>query len=183
MRRGEALRRFASVGWGRLAVLRTSTQITSISNSVLAPQPLNVKIAQLNQNSMTIHFSETRDIELTQIIFLYKANRWSSIQKPQELHQGLLNSHYLVSAWDGSELVGIGNAISDGYLVVYYPHLIVHPDYQHQGIGKQLMEMLQRRYQGFHMQILVADQDAIAFYEKCGFVKAENTQAMWYLPS
>lgn len=128
---------------------------------------------------MTIQFSETRNIELTQIIFLYKANRWSSIQKPQELHQGLLNSHYLVSAWDGGQLVGIGNAISDGYLVVYYPHLLVHPDYQRQGIGTKLMSMLKQHYQGFHMQMLVADNDAIAFYQKCGFGTAGNTQAMW----
>lgn len=128
---------------------------------------------------MTILFSETRNIELTQIIFLYKANRWSSIQRPQDLHQGLLNSHYLVSAWDGGQLVGIGNAISDGYLVVYFPHLLVHPDYQKQGIGKQLMTMLKQHYKGFHMQMLVADSNAIEFYEKCGFVKAGNTQPMW----
>ncbi|GAL03228.1 histone acetyltransferase HPA2 and related acetyltransferases [Photobacterium aphoticum] len=32
-------------------------------------------------------------------------------------------------------LVGIGNAISDGHLVVYYPHMLVHPDVQGQGIA------------------------------------------------
>lgn len=128
---------------------------------------------------MTIVFSETRDIELIKIVLLYKANRWSSVMKPHSLHQALLNSDYLVSAWDDRQLVGIGNAISDGFLVVYYPHLLVHPDYQGQGIGKTLMEMLKKRYEGFHMQILVADGEAIAFYEKCGFNKAGNTQAMW----
>ncbi|MEA5571111.1 GNAT family N-acetyltransferase [Calothrix sp. UHCC 0171] len=128
---------------------------------------------------MTISYSETRDIEAAQIVVLYKVNRWSSVRKPQLLYQALINSHYLVSAWDGKRLVGIGNAISDGHLVVYYPHLLVDPDYQGQGIGTRLVEMLIKKYEGFHMQILVADNEAISFYEKCGFVKVMNTQAMW----
>jgi GNAT superfamily N-acetyltransferase len=128
---------------------------------------------------MIITFSETRDIEAAQVIVLYKVNRWSSVRKPQLLYQALINSHYLVSAWDGKRLVGIGNAISDGHLVVYYPHLLVDPDYQGQGIGTELVKMLTEKYAGFHMQMLVADNEAISFYEKCGFVKAGNTQAMW----
>ncbi|BAZ40878.1 acetyltransferase, GNAT family protein [Calothrix sp. NIES-4101] len=128
---------------------------------------------------MTISYSETRDIEAAQIVVLYKVNRWSSVRKPQLLYQALINSHYLVSAWDGKRLVGIGNAISDGHLVVYYPHLLVDPDYQGQGIGTRLVEMLIKRYEGFHMQILVADNEAISFYEKCGFVKVGNSQPMW----
>ncbi|WP_211293072.1 GNAT family N-acetyltransferase [Brunnivagina elsteri] len=128
---------------------------------------------------MTITFSETRDIEAAQVVVLYKVNRWSSVRKPQLLYQALINSHYLVSAWDGKRLVGIGNAISDGHLVVYYPHLLVDPDYQGLGIGTELVNMLTKKYEGFHMQVLVADNEAISFYEKCGFVKAGNTQAMW----
>lgn len=128
---------------------------------------------------MTITFSETRDIEAAQVVVLYKVNRWSSVRKPQLLYQALINSHYLVSAWDGKRLVAIGNAISDGHLVVYYPHLLVDPDYQGQGIGTELVKMLTKKYEGFHMQMLVADNEAISFYEKCGFVKAGNTQAMW----
>jgi GNAT superfamily N-acetyltransferase len=128
---------------------------------------------------MTITFSETRDIEAAQVVVLYKVNRWSSVRKPQLLYQALINSHYLVSAWEGKRLVGIGNAISDGHLVVYYPHLLVDPDYQGLGIGTELVKMLTSKYEGFHMQVLVADNEAISFYEKCGFVKAGNTQAMW----
>ena len=124
-------------------------------------------------------FSEQRDIAIEQILPIYQANEWSSAQKPQILHQALLNSHSLVSAWDGEKLVGIGNAISDGFLVVYYPHLLVHPDYKGQGIGKQVMKILKKRYEGLHMQMLVADSEAIAFYKKCGFIKAGETEAMW----
>lgn len=126
-----------------------------------------------------ITFSEKWDIKIEQIIPIYEANGWTSARKPQILHQALLNSDYLVSAWDGERLIGIGNAISDGFLVVYYPHLLVHPNYQGQGIGKKIVEMLKKRYEGFHMHMLVADSTAISFYEKCGFVRAGKTEPMW----
>ncbi|NER79577.1 MAG: GNAT family N-acetyltransferase [Leptolyngbya sp. SIO1D8] len=128
---------------------------------------------------MAITFSDQPEIPIEEILPLYQANQWSSAQKPHTLHQALLNSHALISAWNGQQLVGIGNAISDGFLVVYYPHLLVHPDYQGQGIGKQIMNRLKKRYEGFHMHMLVADCSAIAFYEKCGFTKAGKTEAMW----
>lgn len=126
-----------------------------------------------------ITFSEQRDIAIEQILPLYEANGWSSARKPEALQQALLNSHTLVSAWDGDLLVGIGNAISDGFLVVYYPHLLIKPEYQRQGVGQQIVEILKQRYEGMHMQMLVADGEAIAFYQKCGFIRAGQTQPMW----
>ncbi|MEO0455759.1 MAG: GNAT family N-acetyltransferase [Cyanobacteria bacterium P01_A01_bin.114] len=126
-----------------------------------------------------ITFSEKRDIAIEPILSLYRANGWASAQKPRALYQALLSSHALVSAWDSDHLVGIGNAISDGFLVVYYPHLLVSPDYQGQGVGKSILEILKQRYEGMHMHMLVADNEAVGFYKKCGFSKAGNTQAMW----
>lgn len=126
-----------------------------------------------------ITFSERRDIAIEQILPIYESNGWSSAHKPQALHQALLNSHTLISAWDGERLVGLGNAISDGFLVVYYPHLLVHPNYQGKGIGQGIVKRLKQRYANLHMHMLVADSEAIAFYEKCGFTRAGKTEPMW----
>lgn len=128
---------------------------------------------------MQIILSESKTVEKSQIIELYQSNKWSSAQKGDLLCNALLNSHTLVSAWDGMQLVGLGNAISDGYLVVYYPHLLVHPEYQGQGIGKMIMEVMFKKYKDFHMQMLISDSDAVRFYEKMGFEKAGNTTPMW----
>src|SRR5437016_7738930 len=101
-------------------------------------------------SSHGIDYSRTRDVPLKSVLALYRANKWSSAQKPALLHKALLASHSLVTAWDGTRLVGLGNAISDGYLVVYYPHLLVLPVYQRRGIGMELMRRLMARYKGFH---------------------------------
>lgn len=127
----------------------------------------------------TISLSDRKNISVEVILPIYELNQWSSAQKPEALHNALLNSHSLISAWDNDKLIGIGNAISDGFLVVYYPHLLVHPDYQGQGVGRKIVEALKARYAEMHMHILVADSDAIAFYQKCGFTRAGRTQSMW----
>ena len=134
---------------------------------------------KLPLHSNTIRYSEAHDLPLEDVLALYRANDWSSAQKPKLLQKALQASHSLVSAWDGSKLVGLGNAISDGYLVVYYPHLLVLPDYQGYGIGTELMRRLQAGYEGFHQQILVADGRALDFYRKCGFERAGKTESMW----
>jgi ribosomal protein S18 acetylase RimI-like enzyme len=79
----------------------------------------------------------------------------------------------------GGRLVGLGNAISDGHLVVYFPHLLVHPDFQRQGIGRSLMTALLERYRGFHQLMLVADGGAIDFYRGLGFERAGRTEPLW----
>jgi hypothetical protein len=110
---------------------------------------------------MIIEIKETKDVKQDDIIEIYKANNWSSAEKPDQLFKALINSHSFITAWHNERLVGLGNALSDGYLVVYYPHLIVHPDYHEKGIGKQILNKFQEKYGDFHQQILVADGKAI----------------------
>ncbi len=128
---------------------------------------------------MEIVISDRRDLLVSDIVALYKANNWSSADKPKKLYNALINSHALFTAWENDTLVGLGNAISDGYMVVYYPHLLVHPDYQGKGVGKMIMDRMQEKYKGFHMQMLTADENAIDFYTKVGFERAVNTEPMW----
>ncbi len=126
-----------------------------------------------------IEISDNKEILKEEIVALYEANKWSSAKKPNELFQALLNSDYLVTAREEGKLIGIGNALSDGHLVVYYPHLLVLPEYHRKGVGKMIMEKFAQKYGHLHQQILVADGGAIEFYKKCGFEKAGETQSMW----
>lgn len=122
---------------------------------------------------------ESKDLEQADVVGLYAANRWSSAAKPDRLMAALGNSHSVVTAWSGRSLIGLGNALSDGALVVYYPHLLVHPDWHGRGVGRAIIARMQERYAGFHQHALIADAPAVGFYERCGFTRAGDCQAMW----
>ena len=128
---------------------------------------------------MNIEIEINGDIDEREVLSLYRANNWSSAEKPEQLLSALRNSHSLITARASGLLVGIANAISDGYLVVYYPHLLVHPEYQRQGIGKKMASALNSIYGQFHQQMLTADIEAIEFYKSVGFVRAGKTEPMW----
>jgi GNAT superfamily N-acetyltransferase len=127
-----------------------------------------------------IEYRFDKDLPPDQVIALYSALAWSSAEKPDKLLPALANSHTLVSAWDGERLIALGNAISDGHLVVYFPHLAVLPDYQRQGIGAEIVRRLRARYEGFHQQVVLADFEAVEFYEKCGFSMPGRCEALWF---
>ena len=128
---------------------------------------------------MEIKIEVNGEIQEQEVVELYRLNNWSSAEKPSQLLPALRNSHTLVTTRIAGNLVGIANAISDGHLVVYYPHMLVHPAFQRQGIGRKMMEAMQSIYSNFHQQMLTADGEAIEFYKSVGFVRAGKTESMW----
>ena len=128
---------------------------------------------------MNLHIQLDGSVNEVEVIDLYRENKWSSAEKPAQLMAALANSHCLVTARAENRLVGLGNAISDGHPVVYYTHMLVHPEFHRKGIGKKMMQAMQTKYSGFHQQMLVADGEAIEFYRSLGFAPAGRTQSMW----
>ncbi len=126
-----------------------------------------------------VTFHDDRDFTLDDVLPIYVACGWSSASKHRELLAALRSSHAVIHARVAGRMVGLGNAISDGHLVVYYPHLLVHPDFTRQGVGSGIMDRLSDRFAGFHQHVLIADADAVTFYERNGFVRAGRTVPMW----
>jgi GNAT superfamily N-acetyltransferase len=128
---------------------------------------------------MEITITTANTLNTDEVIELYRANGWSSAGKPVQLMNALGNAHTLVTARAAGCLVGLGYAISDGHLVVYYSHLLVHPDFQGQGVGRGIMEIMLRKYAGFHQQVLTADCNAVEFFKRLGFKRAGRMEPMW----
>ena len=118
-----------------------------------------------------------------QVVNLYSQCEWSSASKPDALLLALANSQTVISAWHQNSLIGLGNAISDKALVVYYSHLLVLPSYRNMGIGREIVKRLQSRYIDFHQQILLAIDSAVPFYEKLGFEHSQGVKPMWIYDS
>ena len=126
-----------------------------------------------------ITYTDGRALDMQKVIALYRANHWSSADKPRELRRALRKADAVVAAWHGGQLVGLGYAICDGALVVYYPHLLVLPEYQGRGVGRAIVDRLRARYARYHQHVLIADGRAVEFYRKCGFERAGRTEPMW----
>jgi GNAT superfamily N-acetyltransferase len=129
--------------------------------------------------SEEVEYRDEVELPCDQVVNLYSECGWSSAEKPDALLFALSNSQTVVSAWHQNSLIGLGNAISDKALVVYYSHLLVLPSYQKIGIGREIMKRLQSRYIDFHQQILLAIDSAVPFYEKLGFKHSQGVKPMW----
>lgn len=94
--------------------------------------------------------------------------------KPPTLAQRLAMlqaAHGVVLARENNRLVGFVTAISDGVNWTYIPLLEVHPDYQHKGIGTELMRRIIDRYRDFYGIDLNCDDDLVPFYERLGMAR------------
>jgi GNAT superfamily N-acetyltransferase len=126
-----------------------------------------------------VKYRDQVELPRDQVVNLYSQCGWSSSEKPDALLSALSNSQTVISAWYQNSLIGLGNAISDKALVVYYSHLLVLPSYQNMGIGREIMKRLQSRYINFHQQILLAVDNVTPFYEKLGFKYSSGVRPMW----
>jgi hypothetical protein len=68
-----------------------------------------------------IVYSDERAVPLEPLRELYAAVGWSSAKHAETLQKAQSNSHSLVTAWKDDRLIGLGNAISDGF----HQHMIV----------------------------------------------------------
>lgn len=116
-----------------------------------------------------IEYAETKDFQVQQIESLFLSVGWSSGKYPEELTVAMKNSDSVVSAWDNGELIGLVNALSDKIMTVYFHYLLVKPEYQSKGIGKNLMERILTKYQPYARKAVIAYKSEVGFYEKCGF--------------
>ena len=96
---------------------------------------------------------------------------WPTHPDPKT-HLRILRGSFAVSLAVDSEtdaVVGFATAISDGVISAYIPLLEVLPDYQKQGIGKQLVEALLGQLEPLYMIDLVCDPALEAWYRPLGF--------------
>ena len=90
------------------------------------------------------------------------------------------NSAYLISAWDGGLPAGMARVISDGGYMFLIVDVMVLPEYQGRGIGREMMNRINSwidelaRDGSCIMVNLMATPGNESFYEKLGFVTRPN---------
>lgn len=91
----------------------------------------------------------------------------------EDLSKAIRNSYFLVCAYKESQLIGFGRIISDGVYQTFIADMIVHPEFQHSGIGSRiLIDLLEKcRADGMKWVQLTSAKGKAGFYEKFGFAE------------
>ena len=110
---------------------------------------------------------------------LFLSVEWSSGHYPDKLAAAMQGSATVISAYDGDRLVGLINALDDGVMTAYIHYLLVSPDYQSQGIGRELVHRMTATYADYLRIVLVAYEEETAFYQQCGFTRGESACPMF----
>ena len=98
---------------------------------------------------------------------------------PDKLQIAMRNFETVISAWDGDKLVGMICAMDDGIMTAYIHYLLVRPDYQDKGIGRELVSRVKEIYDDYLRIVVVGYDDEVNFYENCGFEKAEDASPLF----
>lgn len=95
------------------------------------------------------------------------------------LDQMLRHADIIVTARDGGRLVGVSRAITDFAYCCYLSDLAVDEAYQHQGIGKRLIDETRAQAGEQAALILIAAPAAEGYYPKIGMAPVRSC---WMIP-
>lgn len=108
-----------------------------------------------------------------EFIRLIESAGWQGITEKgsRQLETALCNSWFIVSAFKGDQLVGMGRVISDGVVQALICDLIIVPDEQGEGIGAGILKKLLRKCKEREIPMvqLFAAAHKADFYKKFGF--------------
>ncbi|MBN1878158.1 MAG: GNAT family N-acetyltransferase [Anaerolineae bacterium] len=133
---------------------------------------------------MTITYNNRKDIPSEQLHELFVSVGWSdgmeNTMMLENFNRPFQNSTLVISAWNNDKLVGCVRVLSDQMFRSVIYDLAVEPEYQKQGIGRELVKKCIETYPKSEW-LVEADPKAAGFYEKNGFKYSGGV--FLYIPS
>ena len=112
---------------------------------------------------------------------LYESVGWTVYTADLEsLHRATANSTYVVAARSDGQLIGLARALSDDVSIFYLQDLLVRPDWQRRGVGRQLLERCLARFDHVRQKVLLTDDGDAQhqFYESMGYTNTTEFGAV-----
>ena len=112
-----------------------------------------------------------------ELVSLYNSVGWSAYTNdPEKLLRAVRSSLRVVTARLNGQLIGLVRIVGDGETIVYIQDILVRPEAQRTGVGRQLMASALTPYADVRQKVLLTDDDPsqIAFYESFGFTEIRN---------
>jgi GNAT superfamily N-acetyltransferase len=121
------------------------------------------------------------DLDLDAVIELYRASTLGQRRPVDDrdcMAAMMAQANLVVTAWDGSLLVGIARSLTDFCYVGYLADLAVRQSHQRQGIGIQLIQKTREQMGPRSKLVLLAAPQAVDYYPHIGF---SQHQSAWLL--
>ena len=88
-----------------------------------------------------------------------------------KLYKALMNSQTVLTVWDDARLVGLIRVLDDSEMLAQIHYVLVHPEYQGQGIAGRMVGYIKEKYKNFmYLELMPEDKNNVPFYEKHGFI-------------
>ncbi|WEV44386.1 GNAT family N-acetyltransferase [Lactobacillus sp. ESL0684] len=126
---------------------------------------------------MKFQFKQENQLTQADLFMLYNSVGWTSYTKDlAKLQRAVANSQAVITVWLRAELVGLIRTIGDQETILYIENLLVKPEYQHQGLGTELIQQVLKRNSGIRQVVLLTDNTVKtrAFYEKQGLTNIDK---------
>ena len=121
---------------------------------------------------MEVIIKECAVYKEAEILGLYTSLGWTNYtDKPEMLRNAYLNSLNIYGAYVDDKLIGVIRVVGDGFSVLFIQDLLVHPDFQRNGIGTLLLKRMLKEYENvYQMHLITEDSEkTISFYKSLGF--------------
>lgn len=112
---------------------------------------------------------EIRPIKIEEYQALRGSTSWNQLAD-DVVAKSLANDLFSVCVMDGDKTVGIGRVVGDGAIYFYIQDVIVLPEYQGKGIGRQIMHAIENYL-----------SEATSHNSFIGLMAAEDTQPFYHL--
>lgn len=125
--------------------------------------------------SVEIIYRENAPLLIEALVALYDSVGWAAytanLGKMARLLPGAL---WHLSAWAGELPVGLVRVVGDDCSVAYVQDVLVRPDWQRRGIGRELLRRTLARFSHVRQTVLLTDDapETRAFYQALGFAEA-----------
>lgn len=93
-----------------------------------------------------------------------------------------MNSQTVLTVWDDARLVGLIRVLDDSEMLAQIHYVLVHPEYQGQGIAGRMVEYIKEKYKNFmYLELMPEDKITFLFMKSMDFMLWKTEQQCRYV--
>ena len=127
-----------------------------------------------------ITYSDQKNFDPSLLLRLFEQTAWASGRGLDQTKEMLSHTQVMITAWDGTRLVGCGRVLTDFVYRASIWDVIVDASHQGRDIGKGVIQHILDHPSLNHVELFwLCTRNKQTFYESLGFSAKEQTGMVW----